>query len=420
MKIKIIEEKEYLDFALNNKYISIYQLPMWGQLKEVTGWKSHLIGLYEESILKGVTLLLEKKLPIKKSLFYAPRGFLLDIDNKELLAEFTSLIKDYIKKQHGFMLKIDPNYIYAIYDQNKENKVIKGQKGFDNLVSLGYKHLGFTLNFETLQPRFLCRFKLEDTYEKTLLNFSKSTRKNIEKTEKMGVKVRLARIEEMDLFTHLLEETGKNKNFIVRPSSYYKKMYELMHDYMKLYITYIDTEEYYNYLINEINITNKEIDNIKKLMENNNVGNKLKNNLKMQEQHLDNLKKNLSNAKEMRKTSSSINIGALMSLFIGDEGITFMSGTSSVYKSFNPKYAFYNAHIKDCLKENKKYCNFYGISGDMDKNSPYYAIYEIKKGFNPDIIELIGEFDLIIDKFTYVLYKIAMKGYKILKKIKKG
>ena len=27
---------------------------------------------------------------------------------------------------------------------------------------------------------------------------------------------------------------------------------------------------------------------------------------------------------------------------------------------------------------------------------------------------------VIIDKFTYVLYKIAMKGYKILKKIKKG
>ena len=107
-----------------------------------------------------------------------------------------------------------------------------------------------------------------------------------------------------------------------------------------------------------------------------------------------------------------------MSVFIGKEGITFMSGTSSTYKSFNPKYAFYNAHIRDCFKERKEYCNFYGISGDMNINNPYYSIYEIKKGFNPEILELIGEFDLITNKFIYIVYKIALKFYKVLKKVK--
>ena len=53
----------------------------------------------------GVTLLLEKKTPIRMSLFYAPRGFLLDIDNYDLLKEFTKLISEYVKKNHGFMLK---------------------------------------------------------------------------------------------------------------------------------------------------------------------------------------------------------------------------------------------------------------------------------------------------------------------------
>lgn len=104
-----------------------------------------------------------------------------------------------------------------------------------------------------------------------------------------------------------------------------------------------------------------------------------------------------------------------MSLFIGDEGITFMSGTSSLYKDFGPKYVFYNEHIKECLKQKKKYCNFYGISSDLNPNSPYYSIYEIKKGFNPEIVELLGEFDYIVDKPAYYLYKIALKFYKLLK-----
>ena len=67
----------------------------------------------------------------------------------------------------------------------------------------------------------------------------------------------------------------------------------------------------------------------------------------------------------------------------------------------------------------KEYVNFYGISGDLDKNSPYYNIYEIKKGFNPEIVELLGEFDYIISKPKYMLYKVALKAYKMLKKVRK-
>ena len=108
-----------------------------------------------------------------------------------------------------------------------------------------------------------------------------------------------------------------------------------------------------------------------------------------------------------------------MSVFTGDEGITFMSGTSSSYKEFNPKYAFYREHNEDSIKKHLKYVNFYGISLNMDKSGPYYGIYELKKGFNPEIIELIGEFDYVINPVVYYGYKLALKGYKFVKKIRK-
>ena len=61
--------------------------------------------------------------------------------------------------------------------------------------------------------------------------------------------------------------------------------------------------------------------------------------------------------------------------------------------------------IKKAIAEKKEYVNFYGISGDLDKNSPYYRNTANKRGYNSSIIEYIGEFDLIINERIYNKYK---------------
>ena len=418
MELKIIDKNTYKEFALKNPYISIYQLPEWGELKKSTGWISHLIGVYDKEDLKGVTLLLEKKEPFNMSLFYAPRGYLVDVFDYDLLKEFHNLVVDYVKRNNGFLLKVDPNVIYALYD--KEGKIQEkcGEKAFANFVNLGFKHLGFTKNFETLQPRFLCRIKLADTYEETLETFTKNTRKNIIKTLSQGVKVRCVGNDEIDNFTNLLKESADKNNFIIRPSSYYKKMYDLMSDYIKLYVVYLDTLEYYQILLKEYEETKKELKDFELEMQKINNGSKVKKHHQDLVKKLAKLQEKIDKAKEL-KEKGNVDIGALMSIFIGNEGITFMSGTATEYREFSPKYAFYNEHIKDAIKLKKEYVNFYGISGDLDKNSPYYNIYEIKKGFNPEIVELLGEFDYIISKPKYMLYKVALKAYKMLKKVRK-
>jgi lipid II:glycine glycyltransferase (peptidoglycan interpeptide bridge formation enzyme) len=418
MNLKEISYEEYLNFALKNEYISIYQLPEWGDLKEGTGWNKYLLGLYDSKTLVGVSLLLEKKLPIKRSLFYAPRGFLFDVNDKKILKAFTQEVKSFLNVHKGFMLKVDPNVIYATYDSDGNDKLLVNKDVIDNFKVLGYKHLGFTKNFETMQPRFLCRFNIKKTYEDTLNSFSKATRKNIEKLDNLGVKTRKIDIDEIEEFVSILKCCGQEKNFIIRNTSYYKKMYELMNKYINLYITYIDTEEYYNKQVCLKNELLKKQQELKKEMTRVNVGKKLKDEEIRIIKQLEKIDENINEAKGLMLKGKTINIGALMSIFIGNEGITFMSGTDSLYRKFNPKYSYYSEHIKDCIKLKKDYCNFYGISGDLDKSSKYYSIYEIKKGFNPRVIELVGEFDLITNKFWYFSYKVALKGYKLLKKLK--
>ena len=416
MELKNISYDEYLKFALKSEYMSIYQLPEWGDLKEINGWKKHLLGLYDGKKLLGVTLLLQKRLPLKLNLFYAPRGFLFDLNDKELLNTWTKELKKYVKKYHGFLVKVDPNTIYALYDGDKKSKNVINAEVINNFKEIGYKHYGYTMDFETMQPRWLCRFKLNKTYEDTLNSFSKSTRKNILKLESLGVHVRRIDVKEIDSFVDILKRAGEAKDFIIRPVSYYKKMYELMNKYVYLYIAYIDTKEYLNNVIREKERIEKELKDLEKEMSKVNVGKKLTEHKEALERQILKAEEEIKYAKELRK-EDRVDIGALMSIFMGNEGITFMSGTIPEYKKFNPKYAYYNEHIKECIREGKEYCNFYGISGNIDPNSKYYSIYEIKKGYNPEIVELVGEFDLIINRFVYFGYNLALKVYKLLKKL---
>ena len=61
--------------------------------------------------------------------------------------------------------------------------------------------------------------------------------------------------------------------------------------------------------------------------------------------------------------------------------------------------------------------NFYGIDGNFKNNNSMHGVYEFKKGFNGKVVELIGEFDLPINKAKYRFYTLAFSTYKKLKNI---
>ena len=52
-------------------------------------------------------------------------------------------------------------------------------------------------------------------------------------------------------------------------------------------------------------------------------------------------------------------------------------------------------------------------SPDFDPKDPYYGLYQFKKGFNSNIVEYIGEFDLVINNGVYHAYQ----KIKLLKKL---
>ena len=78
-------------------------------------------------------------------------------------------------------------------------------------------------------------------------------------------------------------------------------------------------------------------------------------------------------------------------------------------KEYNAQYAIQWYMIKYAIKNNFKRYNFYGIQGLPDPNKPGYGIYKFKKGFGGHVVELIGAYELPLNRFFYNTHKILSK-----------
>ena len=418
MEFVELTEKEYRDFYKDREDLSFLQTVELGNLKNELGDISHYVGVKDGKKVLGATLLLEEKSIMGKKTFYAPRGFLIDYSNKELLKFFTEEIKKYINKHKGFMLTIDPNVIYRL--RTSEGELLEDDKPNDelikNLTDLGYVHFGFNLYLEALQTRWAYRLELNKPYEEIKNNFSKSTRKNIDACYKKGLLVRKGKIEDLPSMEEIFESTSKRKDFFYRSLEYYQKMYKHMHDLMTIYIAYLDPDIYLKHTEELLNEEKKNNEEINKKLESCLVGNKLTHQKEVSDNLIAKYTEELEKAKKFKEEyPNGKDVGVLLSLKSGEEYLTLSSGILEEYKSFTPKYALYDNHIKDAYEMGFKYVDFYGITGDFNKENKYYGIYEFKKGFNGNVVELVGQFSLKINSF----YDVYNNLKKIKHKIKK-
>lgn len=412
MEFVILEENEYREFYNHFEEASFMQSVELGNLKKEYGNIVHLVGVKKGKKTVAASLLLETKVIFGRSVFYAPRGLMVDYHNFKLLEFFTESLKKYIRSCRGFLLTIDPNVVYRVRTSDGEIMGDGDDKAIDNLKRLGYKHHGFNIYLDSRQARWAYRMPLDEEYSVKKSKFSKSTRKNIDSTYKKGLQVRVGTIDDLDVMTEIFDITAKRKDFFSRSLDYYKKMYKHMHDLMTIYIAYLNPDVYLEHtkgLLEEEKRKNQELEEKLKV---DNVGNRLKNQKETSDKLLEKYRKELEKAEKFKEENpDGKDIGCLLSLRSGQEYLTLSSGVLVDYKSFTPKYQMYEKHIEDAYKEGFKYCNFYGITGDFDPKNKYYGIYEFKKGFGGNVIELIGEFDLEIGSFN--------KFYQFLRKVKR-
>ena len=427
MKFVKLEEREFDKFASKHPNSSFYQSSSWGHLKEANGWSMHLLGIKNDNKIIAGTLLLSKKTPIGYDMFYAPRGFLLDYDNYEVLDFFTDNIKKYAKKRKGIFIKIDPYISYQERDING-NIVENGnnnKKAFDNLLRLGYKHFGFNIMQDTLQPRWMFVTDTKDeTIDSIMKKMDPKTRQILHKCEKLGIYTREIDYDELPKFKDIMEKTGERREFIDRPLSYYQEMYKHLHNkgILKILIAEINMNDLIKKTNNDISNLKKEMDERTYKHDNNIIKmNEAKYQSKQKEtqKEIKRIEANLEKYKNLLETDGEvITLGGILFLINNNEVLSLVGGSYEKYMEFQSAYLIHFEGLKYAIEHGHNRYNFYGIVGDFNEKNELGGLYTFKKGFGGYVVELIGEFDLILNKPLYYLYHCAFGIYHFVKNLK--
>lgn len=419
MKIKELTEKEFKSYIKDRKDLSFMQMPEIGNLRKKYGSEVKYLGLVKDDKILTASLFLITKTFMKKKTFYAPRGFLIDYNNKELLEKYVEELKKYARKNDALMIKIDPNVVYQMRD-NKGNEIGSNLKNDDvikKLKDLGFIHYGFNTDIVYTQSRWNMLLKLDRSYEEIYNDFSKSTRKNIEEVYKKGLEFRIGKKEDLDKIQPIFELTAERKNFNQRELEYFKNMFDALGDKMRIYIAFLDPKNYLEKSLSNLEEANKTLEEVEEKISREKVGNNLKKQEEIARNRVEKYKKELLEAEEFKKENpNGKDIGVLISVKSGEEYLTLYSGYLTEYSRFVTKYLLYNEHIKDAYKFNIPRINFYGITGVFDPKDKHYSMYEFKRGFGGEVQELIGEFTLPISK-KYYLYMTLRNIKRKLKKV---
>jgi lipid II:glycine glycyltransferase (peptidoglycan interpeptide bridge formation enzyme) len=178
--------------------------------------------------------LLKRTLPgLRKSIFYSPRGPVLDFEREDVWRYLLSEVAALAGQEGAILWKIDP-------DIPVENEKVK-----ELLLASGFRLAVAGSGFEGVQPRHVFRLDITPPAEEILASFHPKTRYNLRLAQKRGVTIKSdCAPEDLPVFYDLLTETARRDRFLIRSYSYFETIWRelVARDYARLFLAYYQGE----------------------------------------------------------------------------------------------------------------------------------------------------------------------------------
>lgn len=419
--IENIEKERYEEFVKKHPKSHFLQSYAWGEFaKKEKNLTPHYVGLEnDKQQLVAAALLLEKHLPLGYCYLYAPRGYVIDFKDYELLKTFTEEIKKYAKKKKAIFVKIDPDIIYHEEDCNQEVIIEKDDQAYQSLKKLGYRHLGFTKNFETMQPRYSFRIDLTKPWEEVEKNFSKTTKQRIKKAEDLLVDVKIGTDKDINTFYQLMILTETRKDFVTHNEKYYQSLYKIWNqdNECNLFLGSVDLDK----IIKKQTELKQEITEELTKFDHENLSKSEKSKKNELEKRKDKLETDIQKYQQAQKEyGTNITLSAHFIIEYGDKAWVLYAGNHNILTDTYTNYKTYEQHIKYYYDKKIKTYDQFGTIGDLRKENPLLGLHEFKKKFGGNYVEFTGEFDLVLNKPMYFVFTKLVPLYrKLIKNIAK-
>lgn len=397
--IKNLSEKEYQEFwenTPNNHFMQSYE---WGQAcKKNRDQIPCYVGLKnDKDEIVAAALLLKKKTPLNMCYFYAPRGFTMNFEDNKVLTEFTNGLKNYLKEENAIYLKLDPPLMYQ--EVNTEGEKVENGKNnyviFNNFLNLGYKHKGFNKLYEGNQPRYTFRtyYNKYNSFDEVEKTFSKSFSKPLKRSYNYDIEIYQS--DEVKTFHELIKLISDKDGFNEYSFDYYNNVFEELNKkgYIKVYNVTINPSKLIEKFTKELETEKKEERKAK---------------IQKDIEYFTELSKNHKDEYTCASLICTYSATGAWSLYIGNDEVATYTGTVN---------RLYYEFMKDAYDNGYEYADLFGVVGDpKTKYKNLAGIFEYKRKIGGDLIEFIGEFDLVNKPFWYNVLPTLLKIYRKLKK----
>ena len=355
----------------------LQQTAFWSIVKSKVGQNSIAVNfklnknslysnIISDEIINSDILVIIQQLNKTDSIAYVPYGPELEPENEFqgiFLEELSECLRSFLPK-NCFMIRYDLCWeVYWARDLNFIDETDSSQ------IEPATKTQEFRLNFNTINwnlrkaysnilPTNTLFLDLKPDINSILERMKPKTRYNIKLSQKKGVVVRVADLEDINIWYELYKETSQRNGILLNDIKYFKAILTAKSDKTK------SPADVY-YLIAELD--NKPL--------------------------------------------------AAMFLVISAYRGSYLYGASSNnHRNYMPTYALQWEAIKLSKEKGCKEYDMFGISPKADNSHPLHGLYKFKIGFGGDIFQSLGCWDYPLDNDKYNLYKgieLKSQGYHI-------
>ncbi|ADU48009.1 lipid II:glycine glycyltransferase FemX [Intrasporangium calvum] len=348
---------------------SFLQTPAWARTKP--DWTTVHLGWFDATGARvGAGLVLSRSLPrVRRSFAYLPEGPALP---------WTAVAEDpgawldplvaWARTSGAFALRLG----FPVVSRSWQPDVVKKQISEGGLMSFttlppavdnpvarrvetwldrtGWRPIGWGSTAAVGQPRYLCVIDLEgrDT-QAALRSMNQQWRRNIKKADKAGVHVRSVGVEGVERFHQLYVETAERDHFVPRAKSYFEQMVRAFSD---------GGDE----------VTGR-----------------------IYEAHVD----------------GDVLASALM-VRVGDTFSYLYGGSTSRNRDARASNALQWQAIQDAIDLGCTSYDLRGFNTSLGATSPLIGLLLFKLGAGADVVEMVGERELVLSRFWHTAFEKAM------------
>lgn len=407
MKLVTLRPEQFDKFASKHRYRNYFQTSAYGNTMTRFGYNIHYLGIVDNTnSLIGATMLMYKEVFMKNKIAFAPRGILFDYEDSEKVKELAENLKRLLGKQGFMLLRMDPYIPLSIrsnsgdlINMNNHEELI-----LSNLSAAGFEYKGKNLYFENENPRWESLVLLNKSIDDLFNNFDKRIRNKIRRALNLGIRV--VKDEKKDL-NELYRFIKKKERKSIK---FYEELRNCYGDNFEVYYAKLDTEIF---IVNSRKLYEQEIQNNEQLAEriqSYGINEKERSNLISKKMESDKLitayKNHLLLATDLlREYPDGMTIGGCICIIYDNAAYLYIEGFNEKYSHLNSNYLIKWHLIQEYKKRELKYLNLNAVVGEFQSDNKYSGLNEMKLGFNAIVTEYIGEFDIILNNFSYNLYK---------------